>query len=69
MSSGKQRVLHANWEGLGHISIGLDKGGYPVNSFLIFPRKHVVGLIRSASARRFRRGASNEYPQHVFVEK
>ena len=43
--------------------IGLDKGGYPV-IFLISPRKHMLWvLIRSASARR---GASNEYPQHMF---
>ena len=34
--------------------IGLDKGGYPVNIFLISPRKHMLWvLIRSASARRF----------------
>ena len=26
-----------------HILIGLVKGGYPVNIFLISPRKHVVG--------------------------
>ena len=34
--------------------IGLDKGGYPVNIFLISPQKHMLWvLIRSASARRF----------------
>ena len=34
--------------------IGLDKGGYPVNIFLISPRKHMLWvLIRSSSARRF----------------
>ena len=34
--------------------IGLDKGGCPVNIFLISPRKHMLWvLIRSASARRF----------------
>ena len=34
--------------------IGLDKGGYPVNIFLISPRKHMLWvLIRSASVRRF----------------
>ena len=37
-----------------HMIIGLDKGGYPVNIFLISPRKHMLWvLIRSASARRF----------------
>ena len=35
--------------------IGLDKSGYQVNSFLISPQKHT--------------GASNEYPQHVLMEK
>ena len=35
-------------------TIGLDKGGYPVNIFLIPPRKHMLWVcIRSASARRF----------------
>ena len=39
------------------IAIGLDKGGYPVNIFVISPRKHMLWvLIRSASA-------------YVFVEK
>ena len=34
--------------------IGLDKGEYPVNIFLISPQKHMLWvLIRSASARRF----------------
>ena len=42
------------------ISIGLDKGGYPVNIFLISPQKHVVGT---------RGGASNEYPQHMFSRR
>ena len=37
-------------------SIGLDKSGYQFNIFLISPRKHVLWvLIRSASARRFKR--------------
>ena len=34
--------------------IGLDKGGYPVNIFLISPRKHMLWvLIRSALVRHF----------------
>ena len=34
------------------LHIGLDKGGYPVNIFLISPRKHMLWvLIRSASWR------------------
>ena len=37
-----------------HNFIGLDKSGYPVNIFLISPRKHVLWvLIRSASPRCF----------------
>ena len=37
-----------------YIIIGLDKGGYPVNIFLISPRKHMLWvLIRSASPRSF----------------
>ena len=43
-------------------SIGLDKGGYPVNIFLISPRKHMLWYSLEAP----RRGASNEYPQHIF---
>ena len=36
------------------LNIGLDKGGYPVNIFLISPRKHMLWvLIRIASVRRF----------------
>ena len=36
------------------VTIGLDKGGHPVNIFLISPQKHMLWvLIRSASARRF----------------
>ena len=38
--------------------IGLDKGGYHVNIFLISPWKHMLWV--------FIRGASNEYPQHMF---
>ena len=35
-------------------AIGPDKGGYPVNIFLISARKHMLWvLIRSASVRRF----------------
>ena len=34
--------------------IGLDKGGYPVNIFLISPLKHMLWvLIRRVSVRRF----------------
>ena len=40
-------------EPLYNSAIGLDKGGYPVNIFLISPRKHVWVLIRSASVRCF----------------
>ena len=47
------------------LNIGLDKAGDPVNIFLISPRKHMLWvLIGSASPPR--RGASNEYPQHMF---
>ena len=42
--------------------IGLDKGGYPVNIFLISPQKHMLWYSLEAP----RRGASNEYPQHMF---
>ena len=44
------------------IHIGLDKGGYPVNNLLISPRKHMLWYSLEAP----RRGASNEYPQHIF---
>ena len=43
--------------------IGLDKNGYPVNSFLISPRKHMLWYSLEAP----RRGAYNEYPQHMFL--
>ena len=44
--------------------IATDKSGYPHNIFLISQRIHMLRvLIRSASPRR---GASNEYPQHIF---
>ena len=36
------------------LPIGLDKGGYPVNSFLISPRKHMLWY-------------SLEAPQHTFL--
>ena len=63
------------------ILIATDKRGYPYNIFLISPRKHMLWvLIRSAlvfsyffaktyvvySLEAPRRGASNEYPQHMF---
>ena len=59
-------------------NIGLDKGGYPVNIFLISPQKHMLWvLIRSTSTKTCcgysleapRRGTSNGYPQHIFMEK
>ena len=60
-------------------SIGLDKSGYQVNTFLISRRKHMLWvLIRSASAENLhcgyslevpQRGASNEYPQHMFSSR
>ena len=43
--------------------IGLDKKGYQENSFLISRRKHICGYSLEAP----RRGASNEYPQHMFL--
>ena len=61
--------------------IGLDKGGYLVNIFLISPQKHMLWvLIRSASGFSYfstktcygysleapYRDPSNEYPQHMF---
>ena len=44
--------------------IGLDKGGYPVNIF-ISPRKHMLWYSLEAP----RRGASNEYPQYMFLRR
>ena len=44
-------------------SIGLDKGGYPVNIFLISPQKHVLWYTLEAP----HQGASNEYSQHMFL--
>ena len=44
------------------MSIGLDKSGYQVNIFLIFPQNICCGYSLEAP----RRGASNEYPQHMF---
>ena len=38
--------------------IGLDKSGYQVNSFLISRRKHMLWV-----------GASNEYPQPMFLSR
>ena len=43
-------------------SIGLDENGYQVNSFLIFNKNICCGYSLEAP----RRGASNEYPQHMF---
>ena len=45
-----------------HMFIGLDKSGYQVHIFLISPRKHMLWY----SLEMPRRGASNEYPQHMF---
>ena len=44
------------------VNIGLDKGGFPVNIFLISPQKHMLWYSLEAP----HRGASNEYPQHMF---
>ena len=45
------------------LSIGLVNGGYPVNIFIISPQKHMLWYSLEAP----RRGASNEYPQHMFL--
>ena len=52
------------------LCIATDKRGYPHNNFIISGRIHMLWvLIRSASVRPLR-GASNEYPQHMFfIEK
>ena len=52
---------HVHETQLSHI--GLDKGGYPANMILISPRKHMLWYSLEAP----RRGASNEYPQHMFL--
>ena len=44
--------------------IGLDKSGYLVNIFLISPRKHTLWVLITLETPC--RGASNEYPQHMF---
>ena len=53
--------------------IGQDKSEYQVNSFLISTQKHVVGThykrLMSTHNMFSPRAASNEYPQHVFMEK
>ena len=41
---------------------GLDKSGYQVNIFHIFPLKHMLWYSIEAP----HGGASNEYPQHMF---
>ena len=43
-------------------SIGLDKSGYQVNVFLFLHKNICCGYSLEAP----RRGASNEYPQHMF---
>ena len=45
--------------------IATDKRGYPHNIFLISPLKHMLLYPLEAP----RRGASNEYPQHMFLWK
>ena len=45
--------------------MGLDKDGYQVNSYLISGRKHMLWYSLEAP----RRGASNEYPQHMFSSR
>ena len=42
---------------------GLDKSGFQVNIFLISPRKHMLWYSLEAP----HQGASNEYPQHIFL--
>ena len=42
-------------------AIGVDKGGFPVNIFLISPQKHMLWVLIT------RQGTSNEYPQHMFL--
>ena len=44
-------------------SIGLDKGVYPVNIFLISPQKHVLWYTLEAP----HQGASKKYSQHMFL--
>ena len=43
--------------------IAIDKRGYPQNIFLISQRTHMLWYSLEAP----RRGASNEYPQHMFL--
>ena len=43
--------------------IALDKRGYPQNTFLISPQNIGCGYSLEVP----RQGASNEYPQHMFV--
>ena len=44
--------------------IGLDKGGYPVNIFFLFLHENICcGYALEAP----HRGASNAYPQHMFL--
>ena len=45
-----------------HIYIATDKRGYPHHIFLISQRKHMLWYSLEAP----QRGASNEYPQHMF---
>ena len=45
--------------------IATDKRGYPHNIFLISQRKHILWYSLEVP----RRGASNEYPQHMFLSR
>ena len=47
------------------IYIGLDKRGYQANGFLISKQKHMLWYSLEAP----RQGASNEYPQHMFLSR
>ena len=49
--------------------IGLDKRGYQANSFLISGHKHILWVYCGYSLEVPRRGASNEFPQHMFLSR
>ena len=52
-------------EPMKYIKIGLDKSGFQVNSFLISQQKHMLWYSLEAPYW----GASNEYPQHIFLSR
>ena len=56
-------VVISLWYIYANVDIGLDKSGYQVNSFLISQQKHMLWYSLEAP----HRGASNEYPQHMFL--